>query len=465
MTSMNGSLSVIEAQAMAQYIQTFLDLVDNIPNDISRHVTQLHVIHNNYLKLINRMDQNLDNYNKLLTTEQDISYPQSQVMIDKRRGLMKKIEIQLIQIQELADEKLRYSQLIIDLIEMKAKELDLDYEEVMRFNSRPNSIVRDNVVHNGNGGHNKPIANITYHSSNASNFEIKEEKYTKNVNNEDKSDGKVNDKRLLPRRACAVKSSQIIDIKDTNDESYVPKVTQNKIIKSKKYSKSHNFGLSMANYYRDMARRRATLPKVAKMVAKLKDKNCLHSVKQSAKKSNRKPIKRLIEVKSNKQMNSTNNLINKKVNNKSSDSMSSSSSSSSSSNDNEIYESPKVLNNSNINGNQMNTRRESKRTSSNTSNSSSNKKGKSNSNHTSSSSVENMFIGEPVDPNEPTYCLCSQVSYGEMICCDNAFCPIEWFHFPCVHLSHKPKGKWFCPKCRKGDKYSVPKRTLHSAKD
>ncbi|ELU06105.1 hypothetical protein CAPTEDRAFT_227494 [Capitella teleta] len=28
----------------------------------------------------------------------------------------------------------------------------------------------------------------------------------------------------------------------------------------------------------------------------------------------------------------------------------------------------------------------------------------------------------PVDPNEPTYCLCHQVSYGEMIGCDNPDC-------------------------------------------
>jgi len=52
-----------------------------------------------------------------------------------------------------------------------------------------------------------------------------------------------------------------------------------------------------------------------------------------------------------------------------------------------------------------------------------------------------------VDPNEPTYCLCHQVSYGEMIGCDNPDCPIEWFHFGCVGLTIKPKGKWFCPKC------------------
>ncbi|XP_015792412.1 inhibitor of growth protein 4 isoform X2 [Tetranychus urticae] len=53
----------------------------------------------------------------------------------------------------------------------------------------------------------------------------------------------------------------------------------------------------------------------------------------------------------------------------------------------------------------------------------------------------------PVDPNEPTYCICHQVSYGEMIGCDNPDCPIEWFHFACVGLATKPKGKWFCPKC------------------
>ena len=55
----------------------------------------------------------------------------------------------------------------------------------------------------------------------------------------------------------------------------------------------------------------------------------------------------------------------------------------------------------------------------------------------------------PVDPNEPTYCLCHQVSYGEMIGCDNTDCPVEWFHFACVGLSSKPKGSWYCPLCTK----------------
>ncbi|UYV81073.1 ING2 [Cordylochernes scorpioides] len=53
-----------------------------------------------------------------------------------------------------------------------------------------------------------------------------------------------------------------------------------------------------------------------------------------------------------------------------------------------------------------------------------------------------------IDPDEPTYCLCDQVSYGEMIGCDNESCIIEWFHFSCVGLVSKPKGKWYCPNCR-----------------
>eukprot|EP00898_Chlorokybus_atmophyticus_P004494 jgi/Chlat1/5045/Chrsp33S05055 len=55
----------------------------------------------------------------------------------------------------------------------------------------------------------------------------------------------------------------------------------------------------------------------------------------------------------------------------------------------------------------------------------------------------------PVDPNEPTYCYCNRVSFGQMIACDNPTCPIEWFHFECVGIAddNRPKGAWFCPDC------------------
>ncbi|KOB61111.1 Inhibitor of growth protein, partial [Operophtera brumata] len=63
---------------------------------------------------------------------------------------------------------------------------------------------------------------------------------------------------------------------------------------------------------------------------------------------------------------------------------------------------------------------------------------------------------DAIDPDEPRYCLCDQISFGEMILCDNDLCPIEWFHFSCVSLTTKPKGKWFCPKCR-GDRPNIMK--------
>ncbi|KAK1791693.1 hypothetical protein P4O66_013174 [Electrophorus voltai] len=70
-----------------------------------------------------------------------------------------------------------------------------------------------------------------------------------------------------------------------------------------------------------------------------------------------------------------------------------------------------------------------------------------------------------IDPNEPTYCLCEQVSYGEMIGCDNEQCPIEWFHFSCVGLTYKPKGKWYCPKCRGDNEKTMDKNTERPKKD
>uniref|UniRef100_A0A0D6R832 PHD finger protein ING n=1 Tax=Araucaria cunninghamii TaxID=56994 RepID=A0A0D6R832_ARACU len=64
----------------------------------------------------------------------------------------------------------------------------------------------------------------------------------------------------------------------------------------------------------------------------------------------------------------------------------------------------------------------------------------------------NMDLDLPVDPNEPTYCFCNQVSYGEMIACDNPDCKIEWFHYGCVGIKERPKGKWYCPNCIGNDR-------------
>ena len=39
---------------------------------------------------------------------------------------------------------------------------------------------------------------------------------------------------------------------------------------------------------------------------------------------------------------------------------------------------------------------------------------------------------------EPRYCYCGDVSYGEMVGCDADDCSREWFHLSCVGLSRAP---------------------------
>lgn len=58
---------------------------------------------------------------------------------------------------------------------------------------------------------------------------------------------------------------------------------------------------------------------------------------------------------------------------------------------------------------------------------------------------------EDIDPNEPTYCTCNNVSWGTMVACENPSCPTEWFHLACVGLEQPPgkRQRWWCPDCRK----------------
>lgn len=55
-----------------------------------------------------------------------------------------------------------------------------------------------------------------------------------------------------------------------------------------------------------------------------------------------------------------------------------------------------------------------------------------------------------MNTTEPRYCICRQVAYGKMVGCDNDDCANEWFHFDCVNIRYKPKGKWYCQNCRSG---------------
>ncbi|KAK4188798.1 putative transcriptional regulatory protein [Podospora australis] len=81
--------------------------------------------------------------------------------------------------------------------------------------------------------------------------------------------------------------------------------------------------------------------------------------------------------------------------------------------------------------------------------------------NSSTSGKNSHHKGEPEDDDdeededeaneeEPRYCKCNGISYGEMVACDGANCQKEWFHLECVGLKVAPKGnaKWYCDECK-----------------
>ncbi|CAF0815613.1 unnamed protein product [Didymodactylos carnosus] len=59
------------------------------------------------------------------------------------------------------------------------------------------------------------------------------------------------------------------------------------------------------------------------------------------------------------------------------------------------------------------------------------------------------YSGSSGQVDDRRYCFCNQMSYGEMIACDNPLCTREWFHYRCVNIQVAPKGKWYCSECLK----------------
>ncbi|KAK0657603.1 inhibitor of growth proteins N-terminal histone-binding-domain-containing protein [Cercophora newfieldiana] len=58
-----------------------------------------------------------------------------------------------------------------------------------------------------------------------------------------------------------------------------------------------------------------------------------------------------------------------------------------------------------------------------------------------------MEVDDEDAGDDKKYCLCQNVSFGDMVACDNDDCPYEWFHWSCVGLKSEPNGTWYCPEC------------------
>jgi inhibitor of growth protein 3 len=58
-----------------------------------------------------------------------------------------------------------------------------------------------------------------------------------------------------------------------------------------------------------------------------------------------------------------------------------------------------------------------------------------------------MEVDDDEAGDDRKYCSCQNVSFGNMVACDNDECPYEWFHWGCVGLKSEPNGTWYCPDC------------------
>ncbi|KAK4034283.1 inhibitor of growth proteins N-terminal histone-binding-domain-containing protein [Parachaetomium inaequale] len=58
-----------------------------------------------------------------------------------------------------------------------------------------------------------------------------------------------------------------------------------------------------------------------------------------------------------------------------------------------------------------------------------------------------MDVDDDEAGDDRKYCSCQNVSFGNMVACDNDECPYEWFHWGCVGLKSEPNGTWYCPEC------------------
>ncbi|PWN18561.1 hypothetical protein BCV69DRAFT_284865 [Microstroma glucosiphilum] len=69
------------------------------------------------------------------------------------------------------------------------------------------------------------------------------------------------------------------------------------------------------------------------------------------------------------------------------------------------------------------------------------------------------------EADERRYCFCNNVSYGDMIGCDDDACEREWFHLGCVGLTKPPSGTWYCDDCldRRAAKASKSKSKSNSS--
>ena len=99
-------------QSIGHYIENYIDLVENVPNEIIRGITQLHEKNHLYHQTLERLENAINN-----ACLSDISE-------EKRKNNLLATYKYLIGIQNLSDDKLYIMQSVYEQLEYKSRQLD-----------------------------------------------------------------------------------------------------------------------------------------------------------------------------------------------------------------------------------------------------------------------------------------------------------------------------------------------------
>ncbi|XP_027199134.2 inhibitor of growth protein 1-like [Dermatophagoides pteronyssinus] len=322
--------------AVFMYLQNYVDLTENFPNDMARLISEIHMIDVERTKYTKLMDYYKDKYLK----------KQNEWSNEEKIKILNKIEIVLLALEKESDTKLDVVRSMLEQIDLKSRQLDASYRLANTLSNQSNQ---------ANG-----LAGSSYSNSNSKNSNHQTSRHHENQSN--------------GRNSPAFHSKE----KDHHQSS---NGTNKRMRRGSSKHNNHN------NDYGSGDDRSST------PVASNQDRGTNQQSGQKRGGNNKRGIKT-----------SSNNKTEKRGKSSSSSAAAAA-----------------------------------------------------NSSNASYHNDDSQLNDDAYDPNEPTYCLCEQVSYGEMICCDNAQCSIEWFHFVCVNLTTKPKGKWYCPQCR-GERSNIPRK-------
>ncbi|KOB65712.1 Inhibitor of growth protein [Operophtera brumata] len=92
-----------EALLSATYVDNYLDCVENLPNDLQRHLSRMR--------------------------ELDVTYREER----RRTRAAVRLQAVLVAAQEIGDEKLQVVQILQDLIDNKQRSLDGDHKKLCEF--------------------------------------------------------------------------------------------------------------------------------------------------------------------------------------------------------------------------------------------------------------------------------------------------------------------------------------------